>query len=149
MTRALPIRPRAIAIRRVAVAAVLVLAACGGGSAPPTQNPPPGSPPPSNPPPSGGSGDVQINIQNIAYHTPNGTDSITVDVGSTIQWTNKDEGIQHSATSDSVPSGASSFDSGLMNVDGTFTYTVDQPGRYVYHCTVHPGQMAHAVIIAK
>jgi len=26
---------------------------------------------------------------------------------------------------------------------------VSQAGRYVYHCEVHPGQMAHALIIAK
>jgi len=92
---------------------------------------------------------VQIDMQNIAFKTSNGTDSITVDAGSTIQWTNLDQGIQHSATSDSVPSGASTFNSGLLSYQGTYTYTVDTPGRYVYHCTVHPGQMAHAVIIAR
>ena len=88
-------------------------------------------------------------MQNIAFKTSNGTDSITVAAGSTIQWTNLDQGVQHSATSDSVPSGASSFDSKLLSYQDSYTYTVDKPGRYVYHCTVHPGQMAHAVIIAQ
>jgi plastocyanin len=72
-----------------------------------------------------------------------------VAAGSTIQWTNLDQGIQHTATSDSVPSGAPTFDSEPLSYQEDFTYTVDTPGRYVYHCTVHPGQMAHAVIIAQ
>lgn len=142
MTRALPIRRSTSMIAGLAAAAALALAACGGGSTPPTQNPPP-------PPPGGGSGDVQIDMQGIAFKTSNGTDSITVAAGSTIQWTNLDQGIQHSATSDSVPSGASTFDSQLLSYNESYTYTVDTPGRYVYHCTVHPGQMAHAVIIAQ
>lgn len=126
------------------VAVGLAVWACGGGS-PSAPVPPPTSPPPSG---GGGSGDVIIDMQGIAFRTSNGTDSITVDVGQTIEWVNRDD-VQHTATSDSVPQGASSFDSGFLNNQASYSYTVGQAGRYVYHCRVHPSMMAHAVIIAK
>lgn len=147
MERALSIRGTTRgSVLGLAAAAALVLGACGGGgSSSSTYSPPPTSPPPSG---GGGSGDVVIDMQGIAFRTSNGTDSITVDVGQTVQWVNRDD-VQHTATSDSVPQGAGSFDSGFLSNQGTYSYTVDQAGRYVYHCRVHPNMMAHAVIIAK
>lgn len=115
------------------VLTAILLAACGGSDGGPT---------------SGGNVDVQIDMKNIAFVTPNGTDSITVSVGSVIGWTNRDQGIPHTATSDSLPAGAQPFDADLSTGE-SFTYTVSKAGRYVYHCEVHPVQMAHAVIIAK
>ncbi|HKK28635.1 MAG TPA: hypothetical protein VKB18_11175, partial [Gemmatimonadota bacterium] len=61
------------ALAALAAAAAFALGACGGSSSPPTgQNPPPGGGGP-NP-----SADVVVDMQNIAFKTPNGTDSITV-----------------------------------------------------------------------
>lgn len=66
--------------------------------------------------------------------------SVTVGKGGTVTWTNGDT-VSHTVTSTSVPSGASSFDSGNMNSTGTtstykVTFTVD--GTYNYTCTYHP-----------
>lgn len=128
-------------------AAALALAACGGSSSVTGSGGGGGGGGGTAPSPSA---DVVIDMQSIAYHTSNGTDSITVDVGSTVQWVNLDQGIQHTATSDSVPAGASTIGTGLLSYNEISTvYTVSQAGRYVYHCQVHPNQMVHALIIAR
>src|SRR6266567_3236232 len=66
--------------------------------------------------------------------------SVTVAKGGTVTSTNNDP-VLHTVTSTSVPSGASTFDSGPMNsTDNTATFkesfTVD--GVYNYTCTYHP-----------
>jgi plastocyanin len=65
-------------------------------------------------------------------------DSITVVIGlnNTVTWSN-DDSAPHTVTSNSVPSGASSFDSGNMNPGQSFTFTFTVPGTYEYHCSYH------------
>ncbi len=57
--------------------------------------------------------------------------SLEILVGTTVTWTNQDA-IQHSVTADD-----DSFDSGLYDQGGTFTFTFDTPGTYTYHCARH------------
>jgi plastocyanin len=64
--------------------------------------------------------------------------SVTVAKGGTVTWTNNDYQIAHTVTSVSVPSGASSFDSGQMNYTATFKVTFSVDGTYTYVCSYHP-----------
>lgn len=63
--------------------------------------------------------------------------NVTVAKGGKVIWTNNDP-VPHTVTSTSVPSGASSFDSGNMNQGATFTVTFTVDGTYRYKCSYHP-----------
>lgn len=63
--------------------------------------------------------------------------SVTVAKGGSVTWTNNDP-VPHTVTSTSVPSGASSFDSGNMNQNATYTVRFSVTGTYTYQCTYHP-----------
>jgi plastocyanin len=63
--------------------------------------------------------------------------SVTVAKGGKVTWTNNDP-VPHTITSTSVPSGASSFDSGNMNANATYTVTFTVDGTYQYKCSYHP-----------
>jgi plastocyanin len=63
--------------------------------------------------------------------------SVNVAKGGKITWTNNDP-VPHTVTSTSVPSGASSFDSGNMNANATYTVTFTVDGTYQYKCSYHP-----------
>ncbi len=83
----------------------------------------------------------------VSVSIPNGVGStqglnyapvnVTVAKGGTVTWTNNDP-VPHTVTSTSVPSGASSFDSGNMNQAATYTVTFTVGGTYQYKCTYHP-----------
>jgi amicyanin len=70
--------------------------------------------------------------------------SVTVAKGGKVTWTNNDP-VPHTVTSTSVPAGASSFDSGNMNANATYTVTFTVDGTYQYKCTYHPWM--HGTII--
>jgi plastocyanin len=79
-------------------------------------------------PPSGTPGQsAAVTIENIAYSPAN----ITVSVGTTVTWTNKDPVI-HTVTSDT-----GLFDSGDISQGNTFNYTFNDKGTFAYHCTIH------------
>ena len=63
--------------------------------------------------------------------------SVNVAKGGKVTWTNNDP-VPHTVTSTSVPSGASSFDSGNMNANATYTITFSVDGTYLYKCSYHP-----------
>ncbi|MHB8566322.1 MAG: cupredoxin domain-containing protein [Nitrososphaerales archaeon] len=73
--------------------------------------------------------------------------NVTVIIGTnnTVMWTNRDVAT-HTVTSASVPTGAVSFNSGLISPSGTFTYTFTVPGRYVYYCTLHSWMQATIIV---
>jgi len=58
--------------------------------------------------------------------------SVTIAVGDTVRWTEMD-GFGHSSTSDT-----GLWDSGSLPLNGTFSFTFNSPGTYLYHCTPHP-----------
>jgi plastocyanin len=81
-------------------------------------------------------------------------DNVTVVIGvnNTVEWTNNDTqngGTDHTVTSTSVPSGAKSFDSGIMAEGATFTQTFTVPGTYEYHCTIHSWMTGSVVVLAS
>jgi plastocyanin len=79
-------------------------------------------------------------------------ETVTVDVGGTVTWTQKDPGV-HTVTSGNVEQGAGGvttvpggrFDSGPLETGRTFTFTFAEPGTYPYFCSVHPATMRGAV----
>lgn len=68
--------------------------------------------------------------------------TLTIQVGDTVTWTNLDT-VQHTATS---TSGA--FDSGLLDQNGSYSFTFTQPGTYDYLCTPHPYMTGQIVVQA-
>lgn len=66
---------------------------------------------------------------------------LTVTKGTTVTWTNNDQ-TAHTVTSDSADSttapAAQKFTSNPLNPGESYTHTFDQPGRYPYHCNIHP-----------
>ena len=64
--------------------------------------------------------------------------NVTVVIGknNTVQWSN-DDSATHTVTSTSVPTGASSFNSGLLGAGDKYTFTFTTPGTYNYICTLH------------
>lgn len=71
---------------------------------------------------------AHIAIDNYAFRAS----SLTVPVGTTVVWKNGDDD-PHTVTADD-----GSFDSkGLGNGD-TYKHAFSKPGRYAYHCALHP-----------
>ncbi len=61
--------------------------------------------------------------------TPN---PITLQRGTSVIWTNRD-GTQHTVTADD-----NKFKSKNLNTGDMFAQTLDAPGTYTYHCSIHP-----------
>jgi len=53
-----------------------------------------------------------------------------------VTWTNDDLSA-HTVTSTSVPSGAATFNSGIISAGQTYTMTFTVPGTYEYDCSLH------------
>ena len=92
----------------------------------------------------GASGTVVIDIRNFAFITTNGTDSITISLGQTVEFVNSD-GASHTATSSSSPSGGA-FNSNRLRTGQRYQWKPTQAGTWVYLCEFHPDQMSGAVI---
>lgn len=100
---------------------------------------------------NGGGGpdaDVVIEMENIAFVAPDGGDAVTIQLGQTVGWVNRD-GIAHTATSNQEPDGGTAFDSGLLSNGETFVFEPNVVGTWVYFCEVHPAQMAGATIVVQ
>jgi plastocyanin len=81
---------------------------------------------------------IAVTIQGMAF----GPQSIQVAVGDTITWTNMDP-MTHTATADS-----NDFDSGRLDQNDTYSWTVSDPPRQVsYHCAIHGARMSGTVTI--
>ena len=79
---------------------------------------------------------AEVKIDNFSF-TPA---SITVAVGTTITWTNRDD-IPHTVVSDDKV-----IKSKVLDTDEKFSYTFSKPGTYPYFCSIHP-KMTGKVIV--
>ncbi|MDE3119816.1 MAG: hypothetical protein KGO52_01085 [Nitrospirota bacterium] len=79
---------------------------------------------------------VQITIESSSpYYLPA---SATVSPGAPIQWDNPTASY-HTVTHDGCEAeGPCAFDSGSVAPNGSFALPGLPPGRYPYHCTLHP-----------
>lgn len=79
---------------------------------------------------------IAVKIDNFAF-VPQ---TVTVPVGATVIWTNRDDIPHTSVSTDGV------FKSKVMDTDETFSYTFSKAGTYTYFCSIHP-KMTGSVIV--
>jgi plastocyanin len=77
-----------------------------------------------------------VSIDNFAFAPA----TLTVPVGSTVTWTNKDEEPHTVVANDG------SFHSPGMGSQATFSYTFAKPGKFDYVCSIHPYMHATVVV---
>jgi plastocyanin len=82
---------------------------------------------------------VEIPIEGLRY----GQEALEVSAGTTVRWVNRDQ-VQHTVTSDD-----GRFGSGLMDPDGSWSYTFESPGQYPYHCIPHPFMKARVTVTER
>jgi plastocyanin len=104
----------------------------------------PASPSPSpavSPSPGGASASVTIPTGAESLGTRAfAPDEVSVAAGTTVTWTNTDT-VAHTSTSDTT-----GWNSGTVAPGDRFTFTFNSPGRYSYHCTIHPGMVGAVVV---
>jgi plastocyanin len=71
---------------------------------------------------------AEVKIDNFSF----GPAAITVPVGATVTWTNRDD-IPHTVVSEDKL-----FKSKVLDTDEKFSYTFSKPGTYPYFCSIHP-----------
>ena len=87
-------------------------------------------------PPQSAPAMVDVKIDNFSF----GPGTLTVSVGTTVTWTNRDD-IPHTVVStDGV------FKSKVMDTDEKFSYTFSKPGTFPYFCSVHPKMTGKVVV---
>lgn len=69
----------------------------------------------------------KVTIDNFTFTPP----EVTVKVGDTVTWTNRDD-IPHTVVS------AGKFRSKAMDTDNSFSFTFTEAGDYKYFCGLHP-----------
>jgi plastocyanin len=79
-----------------------------------------------------------VNINNFAF-SPR---ELTVAVGTTVTWTNKDEEPHTVVNAGSPPA----FKSAALDGGDNFSFTFTKPGTYRYFCSVHPFMTATVVV---
>ncbi|HSW98893.1 MAG TPA: cupredoxin family copper-binding protein [Candidatus Saccharimonadales bacterium] len=80
-----------------------------------------------------------VSIQNFAF----GPANITVKVGDTVTWTNKDS-TAHTVTADTASSDAPA--SGDVAPGSTYSFTFKRAGTYIYHCAIHPSMQGSVTV---
>lgn len=79
---------------------------------------------------------AEVKIDNFSF----GPETLTVPVGTTVTWTNRDD-IPHTVVSnDGV------FKSKVRDTDEKFSYTFAKAGTYPYYCSVHPKMTGKIVV---
>ena len=80
--------------------------------------------------------DAEVKIDNFSF----APQTLTVPVGATVTWTNRDD-IPHTVVStDGV------FKSKVRDTDEKFSYTFDKAGTYSYYCSIHPKMTGKVVV---
>jgi plastocyanin len=69
---------------------------------------------------------------------------ITVPVGGSVVWTNAQAGVPHTVTSVD----ATTFDSGVLATNNTFSFTFGQLGDFAYQCEIHPSMRGTVHVVA-
>jgi plastocyanin len=79
---------------------------------------------------------MEVKIDNFTF----GPAEVTVQAGTTIKWTNRDD-IPHTVVStDKV------FKSKVLDTDERFSFTFATPGTFPYFCSIHPKMTGRVVV---
>ena len=81
---------------------------------------------------------AEVKIDNFSF----GPATLTVAVGTTVTWTNRDD-IPHTVVSTDDPK---TFKSKVLDTDEKFSYTFAKAGTYPYFCSVHPKMVGTVVV---
>jgi plastocyanin len=79
---------------------------------------------------------TEVKIDNFSF----GPQTVTVPVGATVTWINRDD-IPHT-----VVSTDGLFNSKVRDTDEKFSYTFAKAGTYPYYCSVHPKMTGKVVV---
>ena len=77
-----------------------------------------------------------VAIDNFRFAAP----AITVPVGTTVTWTNRDD-VPHN-----VVSTDNAFKSPVLDTDQKFSQTFETPGTFKYYCSLHPRMTGQVVV---
>jgi plastocyanin len=80
----------------------------------------------------------EVKIDNFSF----GPATLTVAVGTTVNWTNRDD-IPHTVVS---TDDTKTFKSGVLDTDQKFSFTFSKAGTYPYFCSIH-AKMTGRVIV--
>ena len=81
---------------------------------------------------------AQVTIDNFTFAPA----TMTVEVGSTVTWTNRDD-IPHTVVSADDPR---AFKSKALDTGDTFSFTFSKAGTYSYFCSIHPKMVGRIVV---
>ena len=79
---------------------------------------------------------LEVKIDNFSF----GPAELTVPVGTTVTWTNRDD-IPHT-----VVSTDKAFKSKVLDTDEKFSFTFNSPGTFAYFCSIHPKMTGKVVV---
>jgi len=79
---------------------------------------------------------AEVKVDNFSF----GPTTLTVAVGTTVTWTNRDD-IPHT-----IVSTEKVFKSKVLDTDEKFSFTFDKAGTYPYFCSIHP-KMTGSVVV--
>jgi plastocyanin len=79
---------------------------------------------------------MEVKVDNFTF----GPAELTVRVGTTITWTNRDD-IPHT-----VVSTEKVFKSKVLDTDEKFSFTFSTPGTFPYFCSIHPKMTGKVVV---
>jgi len=79
---------------------------------------------------------TEVKIDNFSF----GPETLTIPVGTTVTWTNRDD-IPHTVVStDGV------FKSKVLDTDEKFSFTFSKAGTFPYFCSIHPKMTGKVVV---
>jgi plastocyanin len=81
---------------------------------------------------------IAVTITNFAFSPQ----KVTIPVGGSVTWTNKDD-VAHTATASD-----SSFDSGNLANGQSYTHVFTKAGKFAYICTYHPNMTGTVIVQA-
>ena len=81
---------------------------------------------------------MEVKIVNFSF----GPVTLTVPIGATVTWTNRDD-IPHTVVS---TDDSKTFKSKVLDTDEKFSFTFSKAGTYPYFCSIHP-KMTGKVIV--
>src|SRR2546421_9507026 len=79
---------------------------------------------------------AEVKIDNFSF----GPQTLTVPVGATVTWTNRDDIPHTSVSTDGL------FKSKVMDTDEKFSYTFTKAGTYPYFCSIHPKMTGQGMV---
>jgi hemoglobin len=85
------------------------------------------------------SGQNEIATNSMAFFPRN----LSVKIGTPLTWINHDV-VPHTMTTND-----GSVDSGLIEPEGTFSFTFNAEGTIEYHCALHPEQMRATIVVTQ